>query len=304
MHISELLSGQNTKFSFEFFPAKTIESQKDLLCCISALQVYAPAFVSITYGAGGSTRAATRDLVVRLNQETTVATIPHLTCVGHTKREISELLECYAEAGIHNIMALRGDSPKMFSGSTKGDFPYASDLVSYIRKFCDRNGHEFGIGVAGYPEGHPGTPNRLLEMDHLKAKVDAGADYICTQMFFDNRDYYDFRDRCLLNSIDVPILAGIMPITSLAGLYRMAELAGGARFPARLLKALQKVSDDPCARRIGIHHATAQCADLLDHQIHGIHFYTLNQSSAVMDVFKNLGITPVPIPAPLDAMVA
>ena len=219
------------------------------------------------------------------------APVPHLTCVGHTKREISEILERYALAGVSNILALRGDSPKIFTERKTGDFPYAADLVAYIRKFSNRHGHDFGIGVAGFPEGHPGTPNRMLEMDHLKAKVDAGADYICTQLFFNNHDFYDFRDRCGLSGIDVPILAGIMPVTSLGGLQRMAELVGGARVPARLIKALQRANgDDSCVRRIGIHYATEQCADLLDHRVTGIHFYTLNQATAVREIFLNLGI--------------
>jgi methylenetetrahydrofolate reductase (NADPH) len=291
MHIREILAGQDTKFSFEFFPPKTKESAETLFDCISELQAHAPSFVSVTYGAGGSTRDATHELVVRLKRETKLAPVPHLTCVGHTKREISEILERHALAGVSNILALRGDSPKIFTERRTGDFPYASDLVAYIRKFSHRHGHDFGIGVAGFPEGHPGTPNRMLEMDHLKAKVDAGADYICTQLFFNNHDFYDFRDRCVLSRIDVPILAGIMPVTSLSGMHRMAELAGGARFPARLIKALQRASgEDSCVRRIGIHYATEQCADLLDQRVKGIHFYTLNQSTATREIFLNLGI--------------
>lgn len=291
MHIRKLLAGPETKFSFEFFPPKTQESADKLLGCISELQAYSPSFVSVTYGAGGSTRDATHELVVRLKQETNLAPIPHLTCVGHRKREISEALERYALAGVSNILALRGDPPKILTERRTGDFPYASDLVAYIRKFSERHGYDFGIGVAGFPEGHPGTPNRMQEMDHLKAKVDAGADYICTQLFFSNHDFYDFRDRCTLSSIDVPILAGIMPVTSLGGLHRMAELAGGARFPARLIKALQRANGkDSCVRRVGIHYATEQCADLLNHRVSGIHFYTLNQSTAIREIFINLGI--------------
>jgi methylenetetrahydrofolate reductase (NADPH) len=291
MHIREILAGPETKFSFEFFPPKTQENAEKLDDCISELQVHSPSFVSVTYGAGGSTRDVTHDLVARLKRETNLALVPHLTSVGHTKQEISEILERYAKTGVRNILALRGDSPKTFTERRTGDFPYASDLVAFIRKFSERHGHDFGIGVAGFPEGHPGTPNRLLEMDHLKAKVEAGADYICTQLFFDNHDFYDFRDRCELSSVQVPILAGIMPITSLGGLHRMAELAGGARFPARLMKALHRASgDDACVRQIGIHYATEQCSDLLDQGVKGIHFYTLNQAAAVREIFLNLGL--------------
>jgi methylenetetrahydrofolate reductase (NADPH) len=291
MHIREILSGSEPKFSFEYFPPKTEEAVEGLFRTISELQSCDPAFVSMTYGAGGTTREATRSLVQRLLRETKVNTIPHLTCVGHSEREISELLECYAGAGVSNILALRGDPPKSPVATKPGDFPYASDLVRFIKRFSDRHGHDFGIGVAGFPEGHPATPNRMLEMDHLKAKIDAGADYICTQLFFENRDFYDFRDRCELTGIAVPILAGIMPVTSLGGLKRMAELAAGARFPAKLLRALARANgDDAVVRRIGVHYATTQCADLLDHEVDGIHFYTLNQSSATVEIFQQLGL--------------
>jgi methylenetetrahydrofolate reductase (NADPH) len=145
--------------------------------------------------------------------------------------------------------------------------------------------------VAGFPEGHPATPNRLLEMDYLKAKVDAGADYICTQLFFDNHDFYDFRERCELAGIHVPIIAGIMPVTSQSSMRRMAELAGGARFPARLVKSLQRAGDSTEAfRQIGLHYATEQCADLLNNGVAGIHLYTLNQSTATREICQRLGI--------------
>lgn len=290
MHIKDILAGKEPKFSFEYFPPKSEHAAEALFRTISELQACAPAFVSVTYGAGGTTRSATHGLVLRLLRETRVHTIPHLTCVGHRKREIENLLEKYAEANVSNILALRGDVLRSTSAAA-GDFPFAADLVAFIRSFSERNGHDFGIGVAGFPEGHPATPNRMMELEHLKAKVDAGADYICTQLFFDNRDFYDFRDRCELAGIKVPILAGIMPVTSLAGLYRMADLAAGARLPAKLLRALDRANgDDAAVRRIGIHYATAQCADLLDHQVKGIHFYTLNQSSATTEIFRGLGL--------------
>ncbi len=291
MHIRQILAGDESKFSFEFFPPKSSEAAETLFRTISELQLCAPAFVSVTYGAGGSTREATQELVFRLQRETKVNTIPHLTCVGHSEREISLLLERYAEAGVSNILALRGDPPKHASNPSLGGFPYAADLVAFIRRFSEMHRHDFGIGVAGFPEGHPATPNRMREMDHLKAKIDAGADYICTQLFFENRDFYDFSERCELAGIDVPILAGIMPVTSLGGLDRMADLAAGARFPAKLLRSLARANgDDAAVRRIGIHYATAQCADLLDYGVKGIHFYTLNQSSATVEIFKQLGL--------------
>lgn len=292
MHIRDILAGSGPKFSFEYFPPRSAEASEALFRTISELQACSPAFVSVTYGAGGTTRTATRELVLRLQRETQVATIPHLTCIGHTRKEISQILETYANAGISNILALRGDPPRSTLTTTpSGDFVHAADLVHFIRRFSERHRHPFGIGVAGFPEGHPATPNRLKELDHLKAKIDAGADYICTQLFFDNHDFLDFRDRCHLAGIQTPILAGIMPVTTLHGLHRMAELAGGTRVPARLLRALQRANQDADSiRHIGIHYATAQCSQLLDHQVDGIHLYTLNQSSASLEIFNQLGI--------------
>lgn len=290
MHVTDIFSQKRPTVSFEFFPPRTAESTGKLFETIVEPEAIAPDFVSITYGAGGSTRELTHDLVTRLGVSTSLNPIPHLTCVGHSGDEIEHILERYAAAGVGNILALRGDPPRDGRGVT-GDFRHAADLVRAIRNF---HGHPdsrgFGIGVAGFPEGHPDTPNRLLEMDYLKAKVDAGADYICTQLFFENRDFHDFRARCELAGISVPIVAGVMPITSIAGLKRMAELAGGARFPARLLKALNRAGGEPdTVRRIGIHYATEQCVDLLHHGVDGLHFYTLNQSSATREILANLG---------------
>jgi methylenetetrahydrofolate reductase (NADPH) len=298
MHIDDTFAAQPTTFSFEFFPPKTAEAAGKLFATIAQLAAYEPSFVSVTYGAGGSTRELTHDLVVRIKTGTTLDPIPHLTCVCHQEDEVRQILERYAAAGVGNILALGGDPPRDRAGydRSKDAFQHAADLVRFIRRFNegagvhpDRRG--FGIGVAGFPEGHPTTPNRLREMDHLKAKVDEGANYICTQLFFDNHDFYDFRDRCDLAGVRVPILAGIMPITSVAGIERMAELAAGSRFPAKLLKALARAGADPEAvRRVGIHYATEQCADLLDHGVRGLHFYTLNQSSATREIYANLGL--------------
>jgi len=295
MHINDILKAGKTSISFEFFPPKTPEAQASLFETIRALEPLRPSFVSVTYGAGGSTRELTHALVKRIKTETSLDPIPHLTCIGHTAEEIRKILTDYARAGVSNILALRGDPPRGVSGydHSRDAFPYAARLVEFIRAFSDHpDPRGFGIGVAGFPEGHPATPNRLLEMDYLKAKVDAGADYICTQLFFDNRDFYDFCERCELAGIKVPVIAGIMPVTSIATLRRMAELAGGARFPARLLKALQRVGNDAEAvRQIGIHYATEQCADLLHNGVAGLHFYTLNQSNATREICMRLGLT-------------
>jgi methylenetetrahydrofolate reductase (NADPH) len=198
---------------------------------------------------------------------------------------------------VSNTLALGGDPPRGVENydRAKDAFRHAADLVGFIRRFNERGVHPdrqgFGIGVAGFPEGHPATPNRLEELDYLKAKVDAGADYICTQFFFENRDLYDFRERCELAGIQVPIIAGIMPITSLSGMRRMAQMALGARIPAKLLRALGRAGNDAEAvKRVGVHWATEQCRDLLDNQVRGIHFYTLNKSDATRQIYQNLGL--------------
>lgn len=288
MHIREIFAQDATTISFEFFPPKTAADSNALFETITKLEELQPSFVSVTYGAGGSTRQLTHDLVLRIKQTTSLEPIPHLTCVCHQREELAEILARYAEAGVANILALGGDPPRDKGNYDRGmdAFRYAEGLVGFIREQGN-----FGVGVAGFPEGHPGTPNRLEEMDYLKRKVEAGADYICTQLFFDNRDFWDFRERCELAGIRVPVIAGIMPITSLSGMKRMAQLALGARVPARLQKALARAQDDASAvREVGIHWATEQCRDLLDQGVKGIHFYTLNRSDATRQIYQQLGL--------------
>jgi methylenetetrahydrofolate reductase (NADPH) len=294
MHIQDVFRTRLTTFSFEFFPPKTDKASNELFQTIAQLQALQPSFVSVTYGAGGSTRERTHDLIVRIQRETRLTAVSHLTCVCHSEPELAAILDRYAESQIENILALGGDPPKAVANHDRSAdaFQYAEQLVQFIRsreRVPDRRG--FGIGVAGFPEGHPGTPNRLKELEFLKRKVDAGADYICTQLFFNNADFYDFRERCDLAGIRVPILAGIMPITSRENLVTIAGMALGARFPARLLRALGRCTDDPEAvKNVGIHWATEQCRDLLDNQVRGIHFYTLNRSDATRQIYQNLGV--------------
>lgn len=298
MHIRDIFQRDRTTLSFEFFPPKTDKAWEGLFERISEFEALAPSFVSVTYGAGGSTRERTHDLVVRLKHNTALDPVPHLTCVCQTSDEIQRILERYAEAGVSNIMALKGDPPQGLDDydPDADEFKHAIDVVNFIQKFNDAhrgrvNGFDgFGIGVAGFPEGHPATPNTLVDMDHLKAKVNAGADYVCTQMFFDNSRYYDWCERCELAGIKVPLVAGIMPITSLSGMKRMADLAAGATFPAALQKMIYRCQDDPEAvQRVGIHWATEQCRDLMDNGVHGIHFYTLNRSDATREIYSTLG---------------
>lgn len=297
MHISKIFEKHETTFSFEFFPPKTPQATEELFENVRHFEALKPAFVDITYGAGGSTRESTHELVDRFATQTSMDPIPHLTCVCHDEATIRQILEKYAQSGISNVLALGGDLPRDRQDWDRAHdaFRYAADLVKYIRKFNDSRQHPdpqgFGVGVAAFPEGHPGTPNRLQEMDHLKAKVDAGADYIVTQLFFDNHDFHDFRDRCDLAGIRIPILAGIMPVTNTNGLRRMADLAAGARFPGALLRALSECGEDTQAvKQVGIEWAARQSRDLLEHQVDGIHYYTLNKPDAVQQIYQNLGL--------------
>jgi methylenetetrahydrofolate reductase (NADPH) len=287
MHIAHVLQQPGTHFSFEFFPPKTEDASLSLFESIKELAPIQPSYVSVTYGAGGSTRELTRDLVVRINRETQLTVVAHLTTVGSSRDEIKHLLETYTANGIENIMALRGDPPKGQSFVQAEDgFAYAAELVAFIK----RHFPGLGVGVAGFPEGHPATPNRLKEMDNLKAKIDAGADYICTQLFFDNNDYYDFCERCEIAGIKVPIIAGLMPVTTLKGLTRTAELALGARIPAKLLRAVLRAENDEAVEKVGIHWASQQAFDLFDRKVAGIHFYTLNRSKPTLKIYESLAV--------------
>lgn len=294
MHIQDIFAQHRPTFSFEFFPPKTDEASEELFRTIAALQGLQPSFVSVTYGAGGSTRERTHDLVVRIERETNLTAVSHLTCVCHNLDEMTAILDRYAQSGIQNILALSGDIPRTKANHDRSQdaFRYAEELVRFVRgrpNAPDRRG--FGIGVAGFPEGHPGCPNRVKEMEFLKRKVDAGADYVCTQLFFDNHDFYDFRERCELAGIRVPIVAGIMPIATKKGMVTMAEMALGARYPAKLLRAVERCGDDDVAvARVGVHWATQQCADLLHNGVAGLHFYTLNKSDATRQIYENLGV--------------
>ena len=289
MLVKEILgSATEPVFSFEFFPPKKTEDWGKLFHTISELIPFDPSYVSVTYGAGGSTRSRTHDLVTKIQRETGLTVVSHLTCICSGKEEIAHILDDYSKHGITNVLALRGDLPPgstSYEEATK-DFPHAIDLVRFIVE----NFPETGVGVAGFPEGHPQTPNRLKEIEHLKEKVDQGADYIVTQLFFDNRDFYDFAGRCSLAGIDVPIIPGIMPVTTKKGLVKMSELALGARIPAALLKKVLEAPNDEEVARIGIEWATEQVQELIDNHIKGIHFYTLNNAEATRQIFRNISM--------------
>ncbi|MFV9646563.1 MAG: methylenetetrahydrofolate reductase [NAD(P)H] [Desulfobacterales bacterium] len=288
MLVKEILNSNRPSLSLEFFPPKTKAGFDKLFQVISDLMQLKPSYASVTYGAGGSTRDDTANLVVQIQKDMGLTVVSHLTCVGSTRDELMSILEKAAESYIENILALRGDLPK---GETvwkhlENGFDYAADFVSFIKK----NYPHICIGVAGFPEGHPLTPNRLKEIEYLKAKVDAGADYIVTQLFFDNRDFYDFCERCELAGIHVPVIAGVMPITTRKGMIRLAELAEGARFPAVLLRSVARAENDEYFEEVGIHWAAEQLLDLVNNDVRGIHLYTLNRSRAILKIFKSLGI--------------
>jgi len=287
MAILSSLRAQRPTLSFEFFPPKNDKGSQELLDTVHELGKLDPAFVSVTYGAGGTTRERTREVVQRIIKDTCVPTVPHLTCIGHTEEEMTEILNGYADDHVETILALRGDPPRDQPNYNRSQdrFRFASDLVEFI----ENHEHPFEIGVAGFPEGHPSTQNRLAEMDYFKAKVNSGAHYICTQLFFDNHDFFDYRERCLIAGIDIPIVAGIMPITTLSGMKRMADLAAGSRFPAKLLKTLDEAGEQPeSIRQAGIDYATAQCQELIDGAVSGLHLYTLNKSSATRQIASAL----------------
>ena len=265
-------------FSFEFFPPRTDDGVRQLFETVEALRPLAPAFVSVTYGAGGSTRARTVDLVTRLKRETEVEAVAHVTCVGASRDEIAAVLDEVAAAGIQNVLALRGDPPKgerVFTPHPDG-FRYASELVAFIRSQPGR--WSFCVGAAGYPEGHVETRDLALDLAHTRKKVEAGADFLVTQLFFENDHYWRFVERARAAGIQVPILPGIMPMTNVEQIERFTAMCG-AEIPPKLRAAMQVRRDDPeAALQLGVGYASLQCSDLLRRGAPGIHFYTLNRS--------------------------
>jgi methylenetetrahydrofolate reductase (NADPH) len=287
MRIDELLGKGKPAISFEFFPPKTDAGFAALFQTIDELRPIKPSYVSVTYGAGGSTRQKTVDLVERIQREIGIRSMAHLTCVGHTADEIGVILDDLWKGGIRNVLALRGDPPagQSWFVATEGGFAYADQLVKYVK-----GRHDFCVGVAGYPEGHPQCLNRTRDMENLKRKIDNGANFIVTQLFFDNTDFYRFRDQARVMGINVPIIAGIMPILNVGQIKRFISMCG-AKIPHPLLMKLESLEADPEAvARAGVEYATRQCQDLLFHGVDGLHFYTLNKSKATVDICKRLEI--------------
>jgi methylenetetrahydrofolate reductase (NADPH) len=285
MRIGDSLRLRRPHFSFEFFPPKNDAAVLDLLEVVRALRALDPGFVSVTYGAGGSTRARTVEVAKRIKAEIGVEVLAHVTCVGSTKDEVRALLHELRGSGIENIMALRGDPPKGEARfvQAKGGFAYASDLIAMLAREFD-----FCVGAAAYPERHPEATDFETDLTHLANKVAAGAHFLVTQFFFDNDAYFRFVERARNAGIGVPIVPGIMPITNYGQLARMATMIGSS-IPERLRHALDERSDEPEAvAELGVAFATLQCADLLDRGAPGIHFYTLNRSPATRAVVSAL----------------
>lgn len=287
MRIDELMNNGQPTVSFEFFPPKTEAGFATLFQTIDELRRMDPSYVSVTYGAGGSTREKTVGLVRRIQTELAIRSMAHLTCVGHTADELQKILDDLWDSGIKNVLALRGDPPAGQNQfvTTPGGFSYANELVKFIRAHKD-----FCIGVAGYPEGHPQCLNKTRDLEHLKRKIDAGGCFVVTQLFFDNADFYRFRDRARTMGIDAPIIAGIMPITNVSQIKRFVSMCG-AKIPHRLLTKLEAVEQDAEAvHRTGVEYAAMQCQDLLFNDADGLHFYTLNKSKASVDICKLIKI--------------
>jgi methylenetetrahydrofolate reductase (NADPH) len=285
--ISDLFARTGRLFSFEFFPPKTEAGGQALERTIRELAELSPAYVSVTYGAGGSTRAKTIELVQWIEREARLTAMAHLTCVGATQDEIGAVLDRLVDAGIENVMVLRGDPPAGQANfqRVEGGFSYAADLVRYIRK---RFGRALCLGGAGNPEGHLECRDLDQDVMHLKAKVDAGLDFVVTQLFFDNRVYFDFVKRARAAGIDIPIVPGLMPIRTVAGIERMTGLSG-ASIPPTLRAELQRCrEDDAAVAALGIAQTTAQAVELLHGGAPGIHFYTLNQSPATRVILTAL----------------
>jgi methylenetetrahydrofolate reductase (NADPH) len=289
MKIAEALTRTYPVFSFEFFPPRNEEGMAQLMATIGRLRLLEPTFVSVTYGAGGSSRERTLELVSRFKSELGIEAMAHLTCVGSSRDDLRQILDRLAAAGIENIMALRGDAPRgsrEFKPAPDG-LGHASDLIELIAA-----GYEFGIGGACYPEGHPESPTLEHDLENVVRKVAAGAQFLITQAFFDNIHYFAFVERARASGITVPIIPGIMPITDLRVMNRIMELDPRTTVPDSLRREIERRADNPEAVvELGVAYATLQCEELLRCGAPGVHFYTLNRSPATSAILAALQIT-------------
>jgi methylenetetrahydrofolate reductase (NADPH) len=285
VNVSELIATSRPSFSFEFFPPRDDAGVEQLLETMRLLRTLDPAFVSVTFGAGGSTRARTADLVVRLREEVGIEAMAHFSCVGSTRDELREALQRMRDSGISSVLALRGDAPRDQPDWTPapGGLSHATDLVALLKEEFD-----FAVGAACHPEKHPEAPDPATDLAYLRRKVDAGAEFLITQLFFDNASYFTFVQRAREAGIMVPIVPGIMPITNAEQIERFTKLCG-AVIPDGLRQALaMRRGNDRAVQDLGVAYATLQCAELLRRGAPGIHFYTLNRSTATASILRAL----------------
>lgn len=283
MFIRDKLATGHPLFSFEFFPPKTEKGEQSLWSVLEEMVDLRPAYVSVTYGAGGSTRSKTVELTHRIQSQLGMDAMAHLTCVGSTRDEIGEVMDDLRERGVSNVLALRGDPPKGQDRfvRTEGGFGYADELVRFLK---DRYDDQICIGAACYPEGHLEAGSAYADLTNLKRKVDAGVDFLVSQLFFDNRHYFDFVDRARAAGIHVPIIPGLMPIANVEQTKRFTAMCG-ASIPDELMAALDRRADSPeRVQELGVVHATIQALGLIQGGAPGVHFYTLNKSSATRDI--------------------
>jgi methylenetetrahydrofolate reductase (NADPH) len=287
MKISDVLKQREKAVSFEFFPAKSPEAREGFMKVVRELCRFDPLYVSVTYGAGGSTQERTVNTLKWIKQETALNVMSHLTCIGSTRASLDRILNEYAAEGIDNILALRGDPPRNVPDFdiAKGEFRFARDLVKFVHSYGS-----FSVAVAVYPEGHVESPNIQRDMQYTKMKIDAGAELGITQMFFDNRYYYDFMDRAEKIGIDIPILPGIMPVTDCRKIEEFANFCN-ATMPKEIRRAMEPFLEQPEEmRKIGIEYATRQCEDLVKNGVRYLHFYTMNRSDAASAIIDALNL--------------
>lgn len=285
MRIIDRLATGERSFSFEFGPPRTPAGMRSLMRTVGELRELGPNFVSVTYGAGGSTRRNTLEIVSRIKRETGIEAMAHLTTAGHSRAELREILGDLRDAGIENVIALRGDPPRgveNFVPAPDG-FSYASEFVRFIRD----ERLDFCLAGAAYPEPHPASESRQMDLLRLKEKVDAGVDFLITQLFYENALYFDFVNRARAIGINVPIIPGLMPVRDVAQIQKITYDCA-ATIPALLARRLERVETPEAAQEVGIEWATEQAIDLLERGAPGIHFYTLNQSNATRRIFENL----------------
>jgi methylenetetrahydrofolate reductase (NADPH) len=285
--IGDIIKTKGSSLSFEFFPPKDDAAEDGLFQTINALKGYQPTFVSVTYGAGGGTLRNTRKVIMRIKEETSLVPMPHLTCVEQSSRDLDNILKDYKKNGIENVLALRGDPPKgtdRFVAHPDG-FCYAIDLVRLVVMVGG-----YSIGVAVYPEGHTEAPDLETDMYYTKQKINAGADFAITQMFFDNRFFYNFMERAERAGITIPIIPGIMPVTDIEKIKRFGQMTG-ATLPKSIVEPMEKAASPQEVQKLGVEFATKQCQDLRQNGVNYFHFYTLNQSQATAEIVENLGFT-------------